>query len=123
PRTINYNSLRHGRYRFLVKASIAGGPSSEASYAFQLLPHFYEELWFRILFALLLAIGGWAIFRLRVRQIRGRFALVLEERARLAREIHDTLAQGFVGISSQLDAVAMRLHARASLPTRHLPVA
>jgi signal transduction histidine kinase len=31
----------------------------------------------------------------------------LEERARLAREIHDTLAQGFVGISSQLDAVAM----------------
>ena len=40
------------------------------------------------------------------RSVRG-FALVLEERARLAREIHDTLAQGFVGISSQLDAVAM----------------
>src|SRR6185369_6080141 len=38
---------------------------------------------------------------------RSRFALVLDERARLAREIHDTLAQGFVGISSQLDAVAM----------------
>src|SRR5262249_2578841 len=42
-------------------------------------------------------------------QIRYRFALVLEERARLAREIHDTLAQGFVGISSQLEAVAMCL--------------
>jgi signal transduction histidine kinase len=51
--------------------------------------------------------AGWAVYRLRVRQIRSRFALVLEERARLAREIHDTLAQGFVGISSQLDAVAM----------------
>jgi signal transduction histidine kinase len=44
---------------------------------------------------------------LRLQQIRARFAAVLEERARLAREIHDTLAQGFVGISSQLDAVAM----------------
>src|SRR5258708_40101836 len=96
-RRINrYNSLRHGRYRFLVKAEIAGGPASEASYSFQLLPHFYEKLWSRILFALLLAAGGWAVFRLRLRQIRGRFALVLEERARLAREIHDTLAQGFV---------------------------
>jgi len=122
-RIINYNSLRHGRYRFLVKAEIAGGPSSEASYAFQLLPHFYERLWFRILFALLLAAGGWAIFRLRLRQIRGRFALVLEERARLAREIHDTLAQGFVGISSQLDAVAMSLPAGANLAKQHLQLA
>ena len=51
--------------------------------------------------------AAWAIYQLRLRQIRSRFALVLEERARLAREIHDTLAQGFVGISSQLDAVAM----------------
>jgi signal transduction histidine kinase len=50
---------------------------------------------------------AWAVYQLRLRQIRSRFSLVLEERARLAREIHDTLAQGFVGISSQLDAVAM----------------
>ena len=55
----------------------------------------------------LLVACGWAVYQLRLRQIRYRFALVLEERARLAREIHDTLAQGFVGISSQLDAVAM----------------
>ena len=64
--------------------------------------------------------GAWAIYQLRLRQIRSRFGLVLEERARLAREIHDTLAQGFVGISSQLDAVAMCMpagcHARAVLP-------
>jgi signal transduction histidine kinase len=122
-RIINYNSLRQGRYRFLVKAEIAGGPASEASYAFQLQPHFYEKLWFRILCALLLAASGWAIFRLRLRQIRGRFALVLEERARLAREIHDTLAQGFVGISSQLDAVAMSLPAGANLAKQHLQLA
>ncbi len=31
------------------------------------------------------------------------------ERARLARELHDTLAQDFVGLSTLLDAVSMRL--------------
>jgi len=46
------------------------------------------------------------VYRLRERQVRSRFAMVLEERARLAREVHDTLAQGFVGIASQLDVSA-----------------
>jgi signal transduction histidine kinase len=47
----------------------------------------------------------WVAYQLRVRQIRSRFAAVFKERLRLAREIHDTLAQAFVGISSQLDAL------------------
>jgi signal transduction histidine kinase/ligand-binding sensor domain-containing protein len=106
-RVQNYNSLRHGSYRFTVRAGLPGGPVSEASYAFVVLPHFYETAWFRLLCAAGLLCVGWAVYQLRLRQIRYRFALVLEERARLAREIHDTLAQGFVGIASQLDAVAM----------------
>ena len=122
-RLINYNSLRHGNYRFMVKAEIGGGPASETSYSFRLLPHFYETLWFRFFIAGLVAASGWAAFRLRLRQIRGRFALVLEERARLAREIHDTLAQGFVGISSQLDAVAMSLPDNVALARQHLQLA
>ncbi|MBZ5619308.1 MAG: hypothetical protein LAQ69_11385 [Acidobacteriia bacterium] len=108
-RVINYNSLRHGHYRFRVKAEVPGAPPSEQSYAFEVLPQFYERAWFRLLCAAMLAACAWAVYQLRLRQIRYRFALVLEERARLAREIHDTLAQGFVGISSQLDAVAMCL--------------
>jgi signal transduction histidine kinase len=106
-RVINYNSLPHAHYRFVVKAEVPGAPSSEQSYAFEVLPRFYETAWFRVLGTLMLAGCAWAVYQLRLRQIRYRFALVLEERARLAREIHDTLAQGFVGISSQLDAVAM----------------
>jgi len=35
-----------------------------------------------------------------------RRAVILEERARMARDIHDTLAQGFTGIIVQLEAVA-----------------
>jgi len=64
-----------------------------------------------------------AVFRLRVRQIRYRFTLVLDERARLAREIHDTLAQGFVGISSQLDAVAMCLPDETAPVRKYLDMA
>ncbi len=106
-RMINYNSLPHGSYRFVVRARVPDAQAAEASYAFVLLPHFYETAWFRILAVALLGGLVWLGFLVRVRQIGSRFALVLEERARLAREIHDTLAQGFVGISSQLDAVAM----------------
>ena len=108
-RVINYNSLPHGHYRFVVRAELPGGPSSEQSYAFEVLPHFYETWAFRLLCVALLMASAWAVYQLRLQQIRYRFALVLEERARLAREIHDTLAQGFVGIASQLDAVAMCL--------------
>ncbi|HJU66721.1 MAG TPA: GAF domain-containing sensor histidine kinase [Gemmatimonadaceae bacterium] len=43
--------------------------------------------------------------RARVRAMKERFAGVLEERTRLAREIHDTLLQGVTGISLNLQAV------------------
>jgi signal transduction histidine kinase len=122
-REINYNSLRHGRYRFTVRANLPGGSASEASFSFELLPQFYETAWFRLLCAALVLAGAWAVFRLRVRQIRYRFALVLDERARLAREIHDTLAQGFVGISSQLDAVAMCLPDETAPVRKYLDMA
>jgi signal transduction histidine kinase/ligand-binding sensor domain-containing protein len=122
-RVINYNSLRHGRYRFLVRASLPGGPAAQLAYDFSVLPHFYETAWFRILCAALAVAAAWGLYGLRLRQIRSRFALVLEERARLAREIHDTLAQGFVGISSQLDAVAMCLTDETSAARKYLDMA
>jgi signal transduction histidine kinase/ligand-binding sensor domain-containing protein len=108
-RAVNYDSLRQGHYRFRIKAEIPGGPHSESSFEFDLLPHYYETAWFRSLCVLALAGIAWMLYRLRDRQIRSRFAMVLEERARLAREVHDTLAQGFVGIASQLDVVEMSM--------------
>jgi signal transduction histidine kinase/ligand-binding sensor domain-containing protein len=122
-RVINYNSLSHGTYRFTVRAGLPGGPLSERSYGFEVLPQFYETAWFRLLFAVLVAASAWAVYRLRLRQLRYRFTLVLDERARLAREIHDTLAQGFVGISSQLDAVAMCLPDERSPARTYLDLA
>src|SRR5258707_1412184 len=45
------------------------------------------------------------IYRLRVQQVESRFAAVLAERNRIAREIHDNLAQEMLGISVQLELV------------------
>lgn len=108
-RIANYNSLKQGSHRFLVRAEIPGGAASEASFDFDLLPHFYQTVWFQLLIVAAFAGMAYLIYRLRVQQVHSRFAAVLEERARLAREVHDTLAQGFVGIASQLDVVDMRL--------------
>ena len=46
--------------------------------------------------------------RARERALAARFTAALEERSRLAREIHDTLLQGFTGVALQLTAVARR---------------
>lgn len=104
-RVASYNSLDHGHYRFRIRAEAPGAPPSEASYNLELLPHYYETNWFHALCAGLALFACWMVYQLRVRQIRLRFAAVFKERLRLAREIHDTLAQAFVGISSQLDAI------------------
>jgi signal transduction histidine kinase len=53
----------------------------------------------------LLAGAGFFVHRLRLVQVRAGFKAVTEERARLAREIHDTLQQRLVGVLMQLEIV------------------
>jgi signal transduction histidine kinase len=60
---------------------------------------------------------------LRVRQLRQQFSMILEERTRIARELHDTLAQGFVGVSRQLDAIGMRIAGHDQAARQHLELA
>jgi PAS domain S-box-containing protein len=50
-----------------------------------------------------------ALRRARERSLQTRFAAVLEERTRLARDIHDTLLQGFTGIALKLVAAISRV--------------
>ena len=45
---------------------------------------------------------------------------ILQERARLAREIHDTLAQGFIGIITHLEASEQNLPENVAQSRRHL---
>lgn len=57
-----------------------------------------------------------AAYRVRMRQvaagIRGRYQVALAERTRIAQELHDTLLQGFTGITIQLRAIQRVLSRR-----------
>jgi ligand-binding sensor domain-containing protein/signal transduction histidine kinase len=109
-RTAFYTNIPAGRYRFVVYASNGDGLWSElpGDLRFTVQPHFYQTVWFYCLAILLAAMLAYAIYRARVRAVESQYQAVLAERNRIAREIHDTLAQGYVGISVQLE-VASRL--------------
>lgn len=121
-RTAGYSNLAPGRYVFHVRAD-AGGGVHESRYAFSIRPHYYQTAWFAALLALALLGALWGAWQLRLRTLRARFQLVLNERARLARELHDTLAQDFVGLSTLLDAVSMRLAEDAATARLNLELA
>jgi signal transduction histidine kinase len=96
-----YTNLPPGHYRFHVLACNRDGiwtPENLAtSGEFVLPPHFYQTWWFYALCAGLIGLLIWALYCWRLQQI-------LQERARLARDLHDTLAQGLVGILWQTES-------------------
>jgi signal transduction histidine kinase/ligand-binding sensor domain-containing protein len=104
-----YTNLSPGHYRFRVQAANPDGVWNDtgAAVAFYLSPPFYRRLWFLLLAALLIAALGIALYRLRMHRLQARleaqYNAILAERNRIAREIHDTLAQGFAGVSVQLE--------------------
>jgi len=108
----DYTNVPPGHYTFHVMAFEMSNPDriAEASLGFYKSPHFYRTWWFIGCCLLLLAAAILAIHRLRVARIRRRFQAVLEERNRLAREMHDTLLQGCTSVSAALEAVSS-LHA------------
>jgi ligand-binding sensor domain-containing protein/signal transduction histidine kinase len=107
-RSAYYTNIRPGRYTFRVQAANNDGlwNTEGAALTFELRPHYYQTAWFYAL--LLAAVAGLVVLflRLRLRRAEGEFRAVLGERNRIAREIHDTLAQGYVGISVQLEVLA-----------------
>jgi len=109
-RVAYYTNIPHGHYRFLVCARNAGGAWSQpAVLPLELRPRFYQTVWSWTLFVLLLLALGFGLYRLRVRALRSRFEAVTAERNRLAREIHDTLAQSFVAVSVRLEVMSQML--------------
>ena len=122
-RTAYYTNIPPGRYTFRVQAANNDGlwNTEGAALAFELRPHFYQTIWF---YGLLLALAAGivvALLRLRLQRAEGEFRAVLGERSRIAREIHDTLAQGYVGISVQLEVLAELLRmSKVEAAAKHL---
>ncbi len=106
-----YTNLRPGDYRFRVTACNADGTCNEAgtSLAFVLPARFYQQTWFYFGCAVLLALLARCAYVFRIRHIERQFGAILAERSRIARELHDTLLQGFSGVTMEMQALAGRL--------------
>jgi ligand-binding sensor domain-containing protein/signal transduction histidine kinase len=106
--TASYTNLPAGAYRFRVTAFDVGDPAvvSEAHIAVRRAPVFWQTWWFLSLSVVILSLLAWAIYRARIHQVKLRFRAVLDERGRLAREMHDTVIQGCTSISALLEAIA-----------------
>lgn len=121
-RTAYYTNIPPGLYAFRVLARNEDGFWNEqgATMSFRLQPRFYQTIWFYVLMLLSLAGAAFVVYRWRVAEVEARFGAVLQERNRIAREIHDTLAQGFVGISMQLEIVSRLSSSSADVARQHL---
>jgi len=119
-----YTRLAPGTYRFqIIAANDAGVWNDEgATLTFTIAPTFLQSIWFKLLVALALALLAWGAYALRLRQetarIQGRFDARIAERERIARELHDTLLQGFQGLMLRFQSVANVLPAGGEARTK-----
>lgn len=113
-----YANLGPGTYRFHVLAANDDGVWSiqGAETRLVIAPWFYQSLWFYALCVLIVIalIAGFFVWRMRLAADRVHLQLMerMNERERIAREIHDTLLQGVQGL-------LLRLQALMANPSRH----
>src|SRR5438034_2327140 len=110
-----YNDLPPGTYRFRVMACNNSGVWNEtgAYFDFSIAPAYYQTTWFRLLLAIAFLMLLGVIYQLRLRQVAGqvraRMEERLEERERIARDLHDTLLQSVQGLILKFHAVATQM--------------
>jgi signal transduction histidine kinase len=109
-RSLRYTVLSAGDYvlRFLGSHGRGDWNDEGARLAISMLPPWWASWWFRAFVAALVLLAGWTFLQLRLRQQVHEFNLRLEERleerTRIARELHDTLLQSFQGLVCQFQA-------------------
>jgi signal transduction histidine kinase len=114
-REANYTNLGPGTYRFQVIASNNDGVWNRkgATLVFTIPPTFVQSVWFKLLVGLSGIAVLAALYLLRIRHmtatLQKRFDIRVAERERIARELHDTLLQGFQGLMLQIKAGVNRL--------------
>ena len=115
-----YTDLKPRKYRFRVMACNNSGVWNEegAALDFSVAPAYYQTLWFRTLFVVVFLALLAGLYQLRVRQLAAKFNLRLEERmnerTRIARELHDTLLQNFQGLLPRFQATLYMLPERVT---------
>ncbi|MBB3452778.1 signal transduction histidine kinase/ligand-binding sensor domain-containing protein [Rhizobium sp. BK313] len=117
-RSISYATLPTGKFELIVQAATGRGSWSSpgASLQIEVLPPWWRTTWFYTVSAALVLAGLGSTYRYHIRSVAADYNIRLEERInernRVARELHDTLLQSFQGLIFRMQAV------RQMLPTR-----
>ncbi len=113
-----YTNLPPGDYRFRVTACNNNGVWNDAGafLEFSIVPAFYQTAWFRLTCVGVFLVILWALYQLRLQQLHRQFNIGLEarvnERTRIARDLHDTLLQSLHGLMFEFQAVRNMFHRR-----------
>jgi signal transduction histidine kinase len=106
-RMASYTTLPKGNYTLRVQSATSRGAWSEpgVSLDVHILPPWWDTWWFITTYTAMIGLLLWFGFRFRLREITRQHNIGLEERlaerSRIARELHDTLLQGFYGLVLQ----------------------
>jgi ligand-binding sensor domain-containing protein/signal transduction histidine kinase len=123
-RQVSYTTLPANTYTFRVQGSIRGGPWGEPGTTLQITvqPPWWNSWWFRILYISTILLFLWGAYRLHLRRITQQYNIRITERLgernRIARELHDTLLQGFQGLTLLFQVVMDTLP--ADTPARRM---
>lgn len=107
-----FTKLDPGSYEFHVIACNNDGVWNEtgAVLRFKVRPAFNQTITFKVLCGLALLAAFWSLYLLRLKQatarIHQRLGARMEERERIARELHDTLLQSFQGLLLRFQAAS-----------------
>ncbi len=110
-----YTNLGAGTYRFRVMAANNDGVWNRngATLDVTIPPTFVQSVWFKLLIGLGVVGVLVVLYLLRLKQVtaqlQNRFNVRIAERERIARELHDTLLQGFQGLMLQIKAGVNRV--------------
>jgi signal transduction histidine kinase/ligand-binding sensor domain-containing protein len=121
-RDAGYTNLRPGQYKFQVIASNNDGVwnNKGAEIALRVDPYFYQTTWFLALCASTILLAIWSAHRIQVRSAVARVQLISAERVRFARELHDSLLQGFSGVVYLLQAAAVQFESAPDVSKQRL---
>ena len=114
-----YTDLPPGKYSFRVSASNSDGVwnDSPAKLDFSISPAYYQTNWFRALCVIGFLGLLWAAYQWRIRHLQHQFEMTLDarvnERTRIARDLHDTLLQSAHGLLLSFHVVSQLLPERA----------
>ncbi|HEX5423325.1 MAG TPA: two-component regulator propeller domain-containing protein [Bryobacteraceae bacterium] len=106
-----FTRLPPGQYSFRVIACNNDGVWNTvgATIAFSVAPAWFQTRWFLAICIAAALLVMYFLYQLRLKQLKRRFHLALEarvdERTRIARELHDTLLQSFHGLMLRLQVV------------------